>query len=59
MQYSDLKRALDIIYAIVLGIVFGPACLVTAIAIKLETPNGPVFADIPNRVGKDGRLFKL
>src|SRR3989344_3107186 len=59
MQYSDLKRVMDIVYAITLGIVFGPVCLLTAIAIKLESPNGPVFADIPNRVGKNGKLFKL
>jgi len=59
MQYSDLKRGMDIVYAITLGIVFGPVCLLTAIAIKLESPNGPVFADIPNRVGKNGKLFKL
>ncbi len=59
MQYSDLKRTLDIFYAVILGIVFGPACLLTAIAIKLESPDGPVFADIPNRVGKNGKLFKL
>ncbi|MBI5358631.1 sugar transferase [Candidatus Amesbacteria bacterium] len=59
MQYSNLKRLMDIFYAIVLGIVFGPICLLTAVAIKLETPEGPVFADIPNRVGKNGKLFKL
>lgn len=59
MQYSDLKRLMDIVYAIILGIIFGPICLLTAIAIKLETPEGPVFADIPNRVGKDGKLFRL
>jgi len=30
--------------------------LATAIIIKLTSP-GPVFADIPKRVGKDGKLF--
>ncbi|MDP1743608.1 MAG: sugar transferase [Candidatus Amesbacteria bacterium] len=59
MQYSDLKRLMDMFYAIVLGIVFGPICIVTAIAIKLETPDGPIFADIPKRVGKDGKLFTI
>ena len=59
MQYSDLKRLMDIGYAIILGFVFGPVCLLAALAIKLESPNGPVFADIPNRVGKNGKLFKL
>ncbi len=59
MQYSKLKRLMDIFYATILGIVFGPICILTAIAIKIETPDGPIFADIPNRVGKEGKLFKL
>ena len=59
MQYGDVKRLMDIGYAIILGFIFGPVCLLTAIAIKLESPNGPVLADIPNRVGKNGKLFKL
>lgn len=29
-----------------------------AIAITLDSP-GPIFADTPERVGKDGRPFKL
>ena len=32
--------------------------VITAIAIKLETP-GPVFADTPGRVGKNGKIFRL
>lgn len=59
MNYDDFKRVMDIFLAIVLGIIFFPVCILAAIAIKLESPDGPVFADIPNRVGKDGKLFKL
>ncbi len=44
--------------AIILGIAFLPICIITAIAIKVETP-GPIFADIPMRVGRKGKLFKL
>lgn len=37
-------------------LIFLPIAMVTAIAIKLES-DGPVFADTPKRVGKDGKLF--
>lgn len=41
-----------------MAVLFLPISLVTAAAISLDTP-GPVFADTPMRVGKNGRLFKL
>jgi len=56
MFYDITKRIIDIIGAIVLLTIFSPVCLVTAIAIKLTSP-GPVFADTPRRVGKEGKLF--
>jgi len=56
--YEFFKRLMDIFFAIILGIVFLPICIITAIAIKLESP-GPVFADVPGRVGKNGRIFKI
>jgi len=59
MKYETLKRVMDIFLALFLGAIFFPVSLVVALAIKLESPDGPVFADIPNRVGKDGRLFQL
>jgi len=49
---------MDIVSSVVLLILFFPICLFTAIAIKLET-EGPVFADVPERVGKDGKFFKM
>ena len=59
MNYEQLKRVMDIFFALFLGTVFFPVSLLVALAIKLESPEGPVFADIPNRVGKRGRLFHL
>lgn len=50
---------MDLVLATVLSIVFSPVCLVTAIAIKMEKPVGPVFADIPLRIGKNGKTFRL
>lgn len=56
MFYEVTKRIIDIILSVVLGIVFAPICLITAIAIKLDS-DGPVFADTPKRVGRNDKLF--
>jgi len=53
-----IKRFLDIILAIILLILFLPLSLVVALIIKLDS-KGPIFADVPERVGKDGKLFKM
>ncbi len=58
MLYPFFKRTVDIVGASILAIVFFPICFVTAVAIKLET-EGPILADTPQRVGKNGKLFKL
>jgi lipopolysaccharide/colanic/teichoic acid biosynthesis glycosyltransferase len=58
MMYDIIKRIIDVVGSAVLSIIFSPICLITAIAIKLDSP-GPIFADTPKRVGKDGKLFKL
>ncbi len=55
-MYYFLKRTIDIFLSIVLLVVFSPVILATAIAIK-TTSKGPVLADTPKRVGKDGKLF--
>ena len=53
-----LKRTIDILGSLIFLIVLSPILLLTAIAIRIDSP-GPIFADIPMRVGKDGKLFKL
>ncbi len=58
MTYESVKRAEDVILAILILIVFSPIMLATAVLIKLTSP-GPIFADIPKRVGKGGKLFRL
>lgn len=55
---KHVKRAMDILLASILLIFFSPICLLVAIAIKLDS-DGPVFADVPERVGQDGTLFKM
>lgn len=58
MGYKLIKRLIDILAAIALLIIFSPIMLVSAALIKF-TSSGPVLADTPKRVGKNGELFRL
>lgn len=58
MFYDIAKRILDIIVAIALLIFFAPVLILAPILIKLDSP-GPVFADIPPRVGKNKNPFRM
>src|SRR3990167_2917292 len=58
MIYDFSKRVLDIIGAVVGITVFSLVMIVIAVAIKLDS-QGPVFADTPKRVSKNGNLFKM
>jgi len=52
------KRIVDIVGASFALLVFSPICIITAIAIKLDS-DGPILADVPERVGQNGRNFKM
>lgn len=52
------KRGIDVFLSIFLLILFSPVMILTVIAIRLTSP-GPVLADIPERVGRKGRLFRI
>ncbi|MBF8249960.1 MAG: Undecaprenyl-phosphate galactose phosphotransferase [Candidatus Levybacteria bacterium] len=56
--YLFLKRIMDIISSICLLVFFAPIIIAIAIAIKLDS-QGPILADTPKRVGKNGKLFKM
>lgn len=58
MFYDSIKRAVDLLGAIVGLVLFSPLLLAVAAAIKLDS-KGPVMADTPMRVGKNGKLFKM
>lgn len=58
MWYPFVKRVIDITGALVGLAIAVPLFLITAVVIKLSSP-GPIFADIPERVGKDGVVFKM
>lgn len=57
-SYQIIKRLLDICFSIVLIFLFFPIMVLVAIAIKIDS-KGPIFADTPSRVGKDGKHFKM
>jgi len=52
------KRIFDIALSLCLGVIAIPLILLAAIAIKLESPGGPVFYR-QQRVGQGGRVFQL
>ena len=58
MFYDFIKRVIDIAGSLLGLIILSPILLLIAVAIKLDSP-GPIFADTPMRVGKDGKLFKM
>ncbi len=57
MSYDFTKRIIDIVFAIILGLIFSPVLLLTAIAIWLESQN-PIFY-CQKRIGKNGRIFTI
>jgi lipopolysaccharide/colanic/teichoic acid biosynthesis glycosyltransferase len=55
---STGKRVVDIVLASVVFVLFLPIWVILTIAIKLDS-SGPVFADVPERVGLNGKKFKM
>lgn len=58
MFYETTKRFIDIIISLTLLIIFFPIFIFVPLLIKLNSP-GPVFADIPKRVGGKGKTFRM
>src|SRR5436309_1220017 len=56
--YGMLKRFTDVVLSILLLFLFSPILLIVVTAIKIDS-RGPIFADTPERVGKNGRSFKM
>jgi len=52
-----IKRTIDILLSLLLGAVFLPVILVTALLVRLDSP-GPVFYS-QKRIGKDGRKITI
>jgi len=51
------KRVVDLVASTVLLLIFGPIALLTALAIKLDSPGPVIFSQ--ERVGEDGKVFKI
>lgn len=49
---------MDIASSLILMVIFSPVVFLVSIAIKLDS-KGPILADTPERVGKNGKLFKM
>ena len=58
-MYKILKRIMDIVGALVGLVLLLPVFIIVSVWIKAVSPSGPVFADIPDRVGKDKKPFKF
>lgn len=56
--YLFAKRAMDIASSILLLTLFSPIIIIITVAIKLDS-RGPILADTPKRVGRNGKLFKM
>ena len=56
MSYETIKRVMDVTIAFCLIVIFLPVMLTVAVLILL-TSKGPIFADTPKRVGKNGKKF--
>lgn len=56
--YEFAKRVIDVVLSFILIVIFSPVMLLVALAIKLDS-SGPVFADTPERVGRNGTFFKM
>lgn len=58
MFYDFVKRLMDISGGLIGLIIFSPLLIAVSLAIKVNS-KGPVMADTPMRVGKNGKLFKM
>lgn len=55
---NTIKRIIDMIFSLLFLIVFSPVYLIVAILIRLDS-EGPIFADVPARMGLHGKYFKM
>lgn len=58
MLHDEIKRGLDIFLSVLLLILFSPLIAITALAIVIDS-RGPVLADTPPRMGRNGKTFKM
>lgn len=57
LEQRVLKRSLDLVVAIIATVILLPLMLITAVAVKLDSPGLALYAQV--RVGRNGKLFKV
>ena len=57
MLYDLLKRVIDVLAALAMGVIFLPIWIIIPILVKLDS-KGPIFYR-PDRVGKNGSTFRM
>lgn len=57
LEQRVLKRSLDLVVAIIATVILFPLMLITAVAVKLDSPGSALYAQV--RVGRNGKLFKV
>lgn len=58
MYKRYIKDGLDLALGLVLIIIFAPVSILSIIGIVADS-RGPIFADVPERVGRKGKSFKM
>ncbi|MFZ5424798.1 MAG: sugar transferase [Patescibacteria group bacterium] len=58
-MYDIGKRIIDVIGSTCALLLFSPIMIITSTLIKIYSPDGPIFADIPMRVSKGGGEFRM
>ena len=56
--YLFIKRAFDVVFSVLVVVVFCWLFLIVAIAIKIDDPAGPVFFK-QGRIGRNGKCFRM
>lgn len=56
-MYLIFKRACEVVLSFIALIILSPVLLITAIAVKLDSPGPVIFKQ--DRLGRDGKVFKI
>ena len=56
-MYLIFKRACEVVLSFIALIIFSPVLLITAIAVKLDSPGPVIFKQ--DRLGRGGKVFKI
>ncbi len=55
---QTIKRLMDVVLSLILLVIFIIPAVIVAVFIKISS-KGPIFADVPARIGEHGKKFKM